>query len=63
MTLCGSQLQTAMAVFSCNKKVDDNGKHLDGDPLHVDKGEPPASLLKYRAEWTDEQAAEAAGRG
>lgn len=59
MTRCGSQFQTASAVFSCIKNVDDNGTHLDGDPLHVDEGGPPSMLIKYRAEWTTELAAPA----
>lgn len=57
MTRCGSQFGTASATFSCVKNVDGDGRHLDGDPLHVDEGEPPASLIKYRAEWTDETVA------
>jgi hypothetical protein len=54
MTCCGSQFEVANAVFSCVKNVDENGRHLDGDPLHVDEGGPPNMLIKYRAEWTDE---------
>ena len=57
MTRCGSQFETASAVFSCVKAVDASGRHLDGEALHVDQGGPPEMLIKYRAEWTDESSA------
>ena len=58
MTRCGSRLTEPSAettTFSCVKDVDDNGQHLDGNPLHVDESGPD-SPFKYRAEWTDLQA-------